>query len=814
MYSVDVSTPIDCLSSVLVYDNDHDTQRVSLTRTGLPTCCSTDEQQPTYAEDLVCSQDASEPGDSRQKQANLCCIYPRTLYMSMQAAFKSTATDSLTHKALTDRVIVANIVSYAYWGRNLPNMPLDLRTVLAFGLTCRALLDPALDQLWRRQLNIFNLYKTLPEDVWEIYDGPFMSYEGQRQQLIRNKRVIIPRDWPRFDYYATKIRELGYDPYAPFGARNLLEPWRKSGVPMMSFMALLVSRVPFQLIPNVRRVRWTTHEYMDDTYMHVCIFLNPPLLSIKLDFSFLNMILAPPDPEPEPEPVEEEDDEDGEENGEGDDGDEGGDGDGDGQGNEGEQGDEPPQPEPLPPIPPPPEPVFPEPEVPAAFCDSLFVEYTLKAILEQSLSCREIELTVLDGMEFYRDAIKDFIRDPRAHTMRTFAINLQAWQEEDLVILAGLRDLRKTRVYVADTDCAWMSHAIEAVSPRQPFARLVDLTLHGVELECCTAFFILWGACWLERLVVCGEKRPEPDVLHTFVSTLAASCSTSTLRALTIADCAPPPPVPPPADAGPEALSAFVPVPVVEHAEALLPLVAFTELHEFGFEFSDMRSFTNTTLAALVSSWPRLELLCLGPPGLAWGGHPSALTFAGLSSLVRSCRHLEALVISIDTTQDHLPGMGVVGVGVKLEGVDLTDSYVVEDPLLSTGIARSLAALFPELVEVSAWAKRPEPEEDDDVEMGVEGPTDEGGEDGSAPAGAAVEQTSEGEIQWQDRNEQLQDGQSKEGEHDAQDDAPPVEDEQGKLPPWLASAEFWQTVQKQIATFALLRDMGVAMDMS
>ncbi len=84
----------------------------------------------------------------------------------------------------SNQEIISNIASYSYWGRNVPDTPLDLRNVLALGLTCKAFIGPCLDQLWRRQLNLFNLFKTLPQDAWEIYDGNHVGPNGERQQCI------------------------------------------------------------------------------------------------------------------------------------------------------------------------------------------------------------------------------------------------------------------------------------------------------------------------------------------------------------------------------------------------------------------------------------------------------------------------------------------------------------------------------------------------------------------------------------------------------------------------------------------------------
>lgn len=96
------------------------------------------------------------------------------------------------HSVLNSPEIVSHIASYAYWGRNAPNTPLDLRPVLALALSCSAFTGACLDQLWRRQLNLFNLFRTLPPDAWEVYDGDFVGPRGERQQCIVRSSVLHP----------------------------------------------------------------------------------------------------------------------------------------------------------------------------------------------------------------------------------------------------------------------------------------------------------------------------------------------------------------------------------------------------------------------------------------------------------------------------------------------------------------------------------------------------------------------------------------------------------------------------------------------
>ena len=263
--------------------------------------------------------------------------------------------------------------------------------------------------------------------------------------------MLLPTDWLVFDYYAAKIRELGFDPRAPSPSPSHsysphshadapppsidLESWRATGVPLSAFMALCVVRLPRTLLPHVRCVRWTTHEFRADAHVLVYILQNAPLEGLYLDFRDLKMKVAPPEPEPEPEPEEGEEDSDGEDEDE----------DGEGEGGEGEQeeGEATPQPAPVP------LPAQPAPPPPPSFEEDMYIKYTLKALLEECPRIRDVEI-IAPQFEGFQWAVKDFVRamrdkiqdqhedkDKDAGTktgtgaaagiaLRTFAINLQA----------------------------------------------------------------------------------------------------------------------------------------------------------------------------------------------------------------------------------------------------------------------------------------------------------------------------------------------------------------------------------------------------
>ncbi|KAI0700966.1 hypothetical protein C8T65DRAFT_741864 [Cerioporus squamosus] len=703
------------------------------------------------------------------------------------------------YNIVCNQEIVSNIASYAYWGRNVPDTPLDLRIVLALGLSCKAFIGPCLDQLWRRQLNLFNLFKTLPEDAWEVYDGPYVGPNGERQKCIKAKRVIIPTDWVLFDYYAHKIRELGFDPRAPSGAPQSVESWRPTGFPLNTFMALCVVRLPRELLPNIRRIRWTTHEYLEDTHIHVYIFQNPPLVSLYMDYSDLKMKIAPPDPEPEPEPEEEEGSND-EEDGEGEDGE-----------GEQEEGEATPQPDPapLPAAPPPPPPGPPPlpspPPPPPSFEEDTYLKYTLKALLEEYPNFRDVEI-VAPQFQGYQWAIKDFIREVKDKKLRTFAINLQSWEDDDLVCLAGITTLRKTRIFLRDTDCAWLPQAMETGIP---FVNVVDLTVDAPSFEFFTAFFLQFDGSRLEKLALNAIDRPSAEVLHTCLSTVAASCSVANLRAVSLSDNAPPPKAGAESDESPGPAS----------TEVLAPLTTFVRLRVFALDLSGAYALDNAGLATLVSAWPALERLTLGVKH-GWGTR-SVLTFAGLAKVVELCPRLEQVALSIDATVDDLgTGASAKATNAIVGTVNLLDSYVVENPDVGVAIAKNLSALFTDLLYVRAWTK-PEPEpEPEGVEMNVEAGA--GVASQPVPPGAGGEANPQaipdGDVQMDDetagQGQQPQQAEGGAGEEGGEQAQPEPEEEPVCIVEWLASREFWQTVEKQVATFALLRDIGIPMDLS
>ncbi|KAI0629640.1 hypothetical protein C8Q77DRAFT_1161218 [Trametes polyzona] len=589
--------------------------------------------------------------------------------------------------------IISSVVSYAYWGANRADTPLDLRTVLALALTCRAFLEPALDQLWRRQLTLFNLARTLPDNAWEVYDGDATGPGGMKQKLIKSTRVFIPQDWARFDYYAAKIKELGYDPRAPFGTAELVAApsWRREGVPFDFFTSMCTVRAPYELVPNVRRVRWTTHETALKIRPHVYMFLNAPLTGLTLEF---------PDASTDP-------------------------------------------------------------EAPGAayYKDAVFIRYTLKAITEQCPAFRDVEL-VWPQIEGYADSIRDFLG--AMPQLRTVWTNVQAWQDEDLARLAALPELRRTRLYLASAEFPWLAHEHGTA----PFPALVDLTLEAPSLENCTSFFVALGRCQLGKLTVTCDKRPSTPTLHKFLATLAASCTSSTLLTFSLSDIESPSVSSESSDVGGNQCTIT--------SDPLLPLTHFPSLRALMIDVSATYALDDAFPATVLPRWPALEKLSLGKTH-RWGLHRALtatatdsttprLTLAGLANIVRLAPMLEELCVAIDATSSQYLKADSVRANTRVVSVDLSDSLVPQDEAGAARMSRFLATLFPALERISAK---------------------------TAPVTTDVE----GDVQLADSGES-------------------TSSEAAKAT--LATDAFWRMVEKQVATFAMLRemDMDIPMDVS
>ncbi|KAJ7145559.1 hypothetical protein C8R44DRAFT_755517 [Mycena epipterygia] len=76
------------------------------------------------------------------------------------------------------------------------------RDLVAIATTCRMFRDPALDLVWRAQRTLEHLLRCMPGDLWEPPVVPKCTH------LLRLRRPIMPTDWDRPFFYASRIRHL------------------------------------------------------------------------------------------------------------------------------------------------------------------------------------------------------------------------------------------------------------------------------------------------------------------------------------------------------------------------------------------------------------------------------------------------------------------------------------------------------------------------------------------------------------------------------------------------------------------------------
>ncbi|GLB43005.1 hypothetical protein LshimejAT787_1204540 [Lyophyllum shimeji] len=117
----------------------------------------------------------------------------------------------------------------------------DRNTLAALARTCRAFAEPAHDALWYHQATLGPLVRVMPLDLWRVVE------ETPGRHSVTFVRGLEATDWGRFDYYARKVRTLGY-------------VWPRTGLGIhMDAMIMLASYRPVHsLLPNLRRFAFST----------------------------------------------------------------------------------------------------------------------------------------------------------------------------------------------------------------------------------------------------------------------------------------------------------------------------------------------------------------------------------------------------------------------------------------------------------------------------------------------------------------------------------------------------------------------------
>ncbi|RDB21918.1 hypothetical protein Hypma_010807 [Hypsizygus marmoreus] len=123
---------------------------------------------------------------------------------------------------------------------------LDSSTLASIAGTCRAFTDPALDVLWRSQIDIGPLIRVMPGDLWTIVllaDAPVLY---KRTKIIKFTRSLDESDWSRFEYYGRRIHKLAHPlESSPIGTFVVHED---------VFVALSAYRPIRTFLPNLREL--------------------------------------------------------------------------------------------------------------------------------------------------------------------------------------------------------------------------------------------------------------------------------------------------------------------------------------------------------------------------------------------------------------------------------------------------------------------------------------------------------------------------------------------------------------------------------
>ncbi|KAI0628392.1 hypothetical protein C8Q77DRAFT_1068064 [Trametes polyzona] len=159
-------------------------------------------------------------------------------------------------------------------------------SVARLARTCRAFLEPCLDALWRHQYTLAPLVKTLPEDaIKETVHKATWKSGNHRFFKLSITRPLARIDWLRFDYYASRVRSLGYldVEYADLEGISWAHPGltHREREVLPELVALLcLYRGSRWILPNLVNLRWNVYDvhYTD----HLPMFLGPHMQTLAV----------------------------------------------------------------------------------------------------------------------------------------------------------------------------------------------------------------------------------------------------------------------------------------------------------------------------------------------------------------------------------------------------------------------------------------------------------------------------------------------------------------------------------------------------
>ncbi|KAJ3522702.1 hypothetical protein NMY22_g11776 [Coprinellus aureogranulatus] len=158
--------------------------------------------------------------------------------------------------------------------------PLQRQRVLAVALSCRALLEPALDRLWRKVDTFRFLQSTLPPDLWKLETLSFRKQNSWYDYTaLRLRRALTSEDLKRYlHYYAPRIRQVHINNTA---FTLSLDVWQS--------LHLAVNWQQGALAPSAVEIRWnfTPHEklsaplaVLNEAWPYFCLFLSQSTSSL------------------------------------------------------------------------------------------------------------------------------------------------------------------------------------------------------------------------------------------------------------------------------------------------------------------------------------------------------------------------------------------------------------------------------------------------------------------------------------------------------------------------------------------------------
>ncbi|GLB34285.1 hypothetical protein LshimejAT787_0111690 [Lyophyllum shimeji] len=119
--------------------------------------------------------------------------------------------------------------------------------------TCKAFTENSLDLLWHDLDRLAPLIQVMPSDLWAVeieHRDTSARYGRCSWGMLKFTRALQESDWPRFHYYAKRVRRLGYNYSPPFEDRHYLVYVHED-----VFKSLDFSRSGSSLLPNLRAFR-------------------------------------------------------------------------------------------------------------------------------------------------------------------------------------------------------------------------------------------------------------------------------------------------------------------------------------------------------------------------------------------------------------------------------------------------------------------------------------------------------------------------------------------------------------------------------